>query len=141
MNEPLLRRAWRGLTRNVAYTSADAADPRLRGRTYAVPFEDVWQAALQLVAELRRWELVEHDDREGIIRAVAHARLQRLAAGVTVRVGLDVNAQTRVDVMSASRHGVADLGSNVRRIGRFLGALDRSVERARALRRQSARSA
>ena len=38
----------RGLTQNRAETSPTAEDRRLRGRTYAIPFETVWSAALAL---------------------------------------------------------------------------------------------
>jgi hypothetical protein len=122
----------RGLTQNVAYTSPSAEDPRLRGRTYAVPFEDVWQAATRLVGGgLKRWELLEADDQEGVIRGTAHGITERFTSGITVRITLDPDAQTRVDAMSASRTGRAGLGVNGRRLSRFFTRLDRAVSEAR----------
>ena len=122
----------RGLTRNVAFTAPGAEDPGLRGRTYAIPFEDVWQASLHLVdGGLRRWELLEADDREGIIRGLAHGLLDRFSSAITVRITLDRNAQTRVDALSASRTGRYDLGTNARRLRAFFKALDRALEEAR----------
>lgn len=122
----------RGLTRNVAYTSPSAEDPRLRGRTYAVPFEEVWQAATKLVGgELKRWEILEADDQEGLIRGTAHGMMERFTSGITVRITLDADAQTRVDAMSASRSGRAGLGINGRRLIRFFNRLDRAVSEAR----------
>lgn len=137
MIRKLYRKLLLGFTRNVAFTAPGAEDPRLRGRTYAVPFEDVWQAALALVdGGLKRWELVEEDDREGIIRGVAHSRIERFTSSVTVRVGLDFNAQTRVDGLAASRTGRYDLGLNARRLDRFFTGLDARVEEARARARE-----
>ena len=132
MIEELAGKAWLGLTRNVAFTAPAAEDERLRGRTYAIPFEDVWQASLQLVGSgLKRWELLEYDDREGIIRGLARGRIQRFTSAVTIRISLDPDAQTRVDALSASRVGRMDLGMNARRLNRFFRALDAAMVDAR----------
>lgn len=137
----LAHKAWLGLTRNVAFTAPGAEDERLRGRTYAIPFEDVWQASLRLVdGGLKRWELLEHDDREGIIRGVAHGRTRRFTSAVTIRISLDPDAQTRVDALAASRVGSRDFGANARRLDRFFRALDSGVAEARTRRRSSPRS-
>lgn len=122
----------RGLTRNVAFTSPAAPDPRLKGRTYAIPFEDVWQVSRELVdGGMRRWELLEADDQEGIIRGVAHGRLDRFTSAITVRITLDSNAQTRVDALSAARVGRADLGVNARRLRRYFRTMDLRLEELR----------
>lgn len=140
MIRDLLDAATRGLTRNVAFTSPGAEDPRLVGRTYAIPFEDVWQASLALVrGGLRRWEVTEHNDQEGIIRGVARGYLERTTSSITVRITLDPDAQTRVDAMAASRTGRADLGRNARRLGRFFAALDARLEEGRDTRIESLR--
>jgi uncharacterized protein (DUF1499 family) len=124
------RRVYRALRRNVAQTAPDEPDPRLRGRTYAIPFDRVWEAARRLAnGGLRRWHVVESDDYEGVIRATSTTFALRMVDDVEIRIGLDQNAQTRVDVRSASRKGVADLGTNARRIGRFLRALDKQLTR------------
>ncbi len=120
----------RGLTQNRAETAPDAADPRLRGRTYAIPFERVWTATLALAGRRRGWTVVQHDDIEGVIRAECRTLL-RFTHDVEIRVGLDGDGQTRVDLRSASRVGHGDLGKNARRIGRFLRSLDRELYRAR----------
>lgn len=117
-----------GLTRNVAFTAPGSDDERLQGRTYAVPFETVWQAALSLVdGGLRGWSLTESDDAEGIIRGRARGGLRRTESAITLRISLDQDAQTRIDGLSASRVGRADLGANARRLGRFFRALDRAI--------------
>lgn len=128
----------RGLTGNRAETAADAADRRLRGRTYAVPFEQVWTAALGLARRRRGWTVLHCDDIEGLIQAEARTPL-RFTHDVRIRVGLDGNGQTRVDLVSASRVGRADLGKNARRIARFLKKLDRELAtlRRRATTRQT----
>ena len=61
-------RVLRALTRNRAATMADADDPRLRGRTYAIPFDVVWNAVLGVARERRGWTVLHTDDLEGVVR-------------------------------------------------------------------------
>lgn len=118
---------WQGLTQNRAFTDDEAADPRLRGRSYAIPFAQVWDAALQIARQTRGWTVTESDPRAGEIVAEARTRLWKFTDDVWIRISLDEDAQTRVDLTSASRKGGADLGANARRIARFLHALDRRL--------------
>lgn len=123
-----LRRVGRALTRGEAATAPDADDPRLRGRTYAVPFERVWQSALALAGgELPRWTLVEADDHAGYIRAEATTLVRRDVDDVRIHIALDEDAQTRVDLAVTAREPRFDLGRSARRIHRFLRALDDHV--------------
>ena len=141
MISDLARSMVQGFTSSVAFTGARADDPRLRGRTYAIPFDDVWQASVGLVdGGLRRWELIEADDQEGIIRGVAHGFLfSRFTSTVTVRISLDPDAQTRVDALAASREGGWDLGSSARKLRAFFRSLDRALEEARSVRIETVR--
>ena len=124
----LARRIGYALTRNRAATGHDHWDPRLRGRTYHIPFETVWRAALALAGgELRRWKVVQSDDYEGVIEAEAKTFFMRYVDDVRIHIYLDEDAQTRVDVVSQSRKGRADFGTNARRAARFFRALDRKV--------------
>jgi hypothetical protein len=123
------RRLVRALSRNVAETAPDADDPRLRTRTYAIPFDDVWRAALAMAdGGLRGWRVIAADDQDGSIVAEAVTPVFRFVDDVRIRIVLDDNAQTCVDLHSASRVGRADLGANARRIARFLGRLDARLQ-------------
>jgi uncharacterized protein DUF1499 len=114
-----------GLTRNRAETDPRAEDRRLRGRTYAIPFDRVWNAALVLCGGgLRGWSLMSADDTQGIIRAQALTRLARRPHDVRITIGLDENGQTRVDVAAILLHSKRDLGANARRIHRFIDQMD-----------------
>ena len=121
----------KGLTSNRAETDPRASDRRLRGRTYAIPFDRVWQDAVELAkGGLARWSLVSADDTEGVIRARALTRVTKKVNDVRVRIRLDENGQTRVDVVSTSLQRKRDLGSNARNIGRFLDELDARLRAA-----------
>ncbi len=115
------------LSQNSAQTSEDAEDPRLRGRTYHVPFATVWDEITNMIQTQPRWKLIRADEGSGLIRAEATTRVFRLIDDVRFKVKLDRNALTRVDMWSASRVGKGDLGVNARRIARFYRDLDRRL--------------
>lgn len=121
---------WRGLTESAAATSPDQDDARLRGRTYPIPFEQVWQAALHLAGGgLRGWQVLEQDDQRGTIRAEARARFGKAVDDVYVRIYLDRDAQTRVDARAGARDAKRDFGRNARRLRRFFRSLDERLGR------------
>jgi hypothetical protein len=121
-----------------AATRPDHPDERLRGRTLAIPFEDVWQAALALAdGGLRGWRLLHADDREGVIAAEAKGLIRRAIDDVEIRVALDSDAQTRIDAFSVARRGRHDFGANARRLRSFFQRLDKAVLAAHAARRGS----
>lgn len=119
------------LTAHGAETSPAAPDLRLRGRTYAIPFDIIWTASVRLASGgLRGLVLVSADDGVGDIVAEATSRILRRVDDVEIRVRLDEDAQTRVDMHSEARLGRADLGRNRRRIVAFFRALDAAVDAA-----------
>ena len=131
-----MRTLWRALTRNHAVTDAASRDPALRGRTYAIPFQAVWTEAIRLAdgerpGGLPRWRLIAADGDEGVVEAEAVTPVLRSLVDVRIEVGLDENAQTRVDAASRSRGAGPDFGANRRRIRRFLAALDERLEAMR----------
>jgi hypothetical protein len=124
-----LRTLLRGLTERGAATDPTSTDARLLGRTYAIPFDKVWAAATRLAGGgLGRWSILSADDLSGVITASTRARLFGQGDRVRIQVGLDDNAQTRVDVSSSSRSDRPDMGRNRRAIGRFLSKLDETLE-------------
>ncbi|MEC7740559.1 MAG: DUF1499 domain-containing protein [Gemmatimonadota bacterium] len=117
-----------GLSGNHALTDVSATDPRLRGRTYAIPFDGVWKAALKVSnKQMRGWSVLYIDDQTGVIVAEALRLPWRDKDDVRISIGLDENGQTRVDLRSTSRQGKRDWGRNHRRILSFLRLLDREL--------------
>ena len=108
-----------------AATRLDHEDPTLRGRRYAIPYQLVWVEAVRLVnSRSPRWSLLEANDQTGCLRAESTSVLFHLVDDVEIRIHLDSDAQTRVDLTSRSRWGKWDLGVNARRIRHFLRDLD-----------------
>ena len=111
-----------------ANTDERSDDPRLRGRTYTIPFEAVWQAAMRVSGGgLLGWSIGRADDQRGVIEALAKTPLIGSETDVHVQIGLDQLGQTRVDVVAVSRGEKGDWGRSKRLIGRFVHALDREL--------------
>lgn len=122
--------------RTSAVTAPNAEDPQLRGRTYAIPFEDVWQGALRVVRErLRGWTLDTADDQEGHIIAHVQGWFKKLNGIISITITLDEDAQTRVDAQAVTPDTTRDWGLNARRLRAFTRALDREAARENARRR------
>lgn len=115
----------KALTTNRAETDPWSEDPRLIGRTYAIPYERVWRTCMKFVEERGRWRLLQADDLAGFIRVRCTTMVFRFEDDLEIRVGLDENALTRVDMRSRSLRGRGDLGVNARRVGHFFKKLDR----------------
>lgn len=112
---------------NQARTHPRAEDPRLRGRTYTIPFETVWQGCLSVGRALPSWSVHRSDDRAGTIRCVVASGLLFPAVYVDVDVGLDDNGQTRVDVEATSATERTNLGRSRRLVIRYISALDSAL--------------
>lgn len=116
------------LSEDQAQTHPEHSDPSLRGRTYAIPFARVWSTAVEMASGgLQGWTVVEADEDEGILQAESKTLFFRFVADVRVRVSLDENGQTRVDMSSTSRKGKGTPGQNARRVRKFFRILDRKV--------------
>jgi hypothetical protein len=101
------------------------------GRTYAVPFDGVWRIAVSLAdGGLRGWRLEAADDGTGVIAARREAAFLRREVEVSIQIGLDENAQTRVDLETHGAGSRADARAERGAVARFLARLDAEVERA-----------
>ncbi len=112
-------------------TDPGSPDRRLRGRTYAIPFEKVWTAALRVAEEqMRGWTTLSKNDESGLIHVRSRTLVWKQVDDVHVSISLDENAQTRVDLEAGPRTGGNDFGRNARRIGVFLRKLDAALDPA-----------
>jgi hypothetical protein len=116
------------LRENQAHTHPEHPDMTLRGRTYAIPFAQVFAAAAEMASGgLRGWTRVMADEDLGILQAESQTLVLRFVDDVEIRISLDENAQTRVDMSSTSRVGRGDLGQNARRIREFFRVLEKRI--------------
>lgn len=97
------------------------------GRTYTVPFAEVWDAATADIRGRRGWEIVHADEERGLLTVVCRSRLRRSSDDLSVWVRLDEYGLTRVDARAGSREGRLSPGANRRRVVELLGALDEAL--------------
>jgi hypothetical protein len=108
-----------------AQTDPRSPDSHLRGRTYAIFFDEVWRAACGVAGGgMRGWAVLRSDDEAGVIEAVATSGLRKVADQVDISVGLDENGQTRVDMTVTTDQPLFAAGRGRRLVRRFFGRLD-----------------
>ena len=73
------------------------------------------------------WEIVRRDEEQGQLEAVAQTMIFGFKDDIIVRIR-ETDGGTRVDVRSASRVGVSDLGANAARIKAYLAALQEAAK-------------
>lgn len=123
-----MSRPHKALEGRSAETAPHATDPRLRGRTYAIPFDRVWSAAEASVRSAPRSRLVSSDDEAGILVAEVQTLVTRRIGDARIEIGLDDNGQTRVDLSVVMRGGRRDLGASKRIVGSFVESLDAALQ-------------
>jgi len=80
--------------------------------------EQAWVRAHALVSQFG-WQILQEDREAGTIEAVAVTPLFRFRDDVVIRIRREANG-SRIDIRSASRLGISDLGTNARRIRSFI---------------------
>ncbi len=98
------------------------AYPDLKTVTLSNSVNDVFKAAENAAAQMG-WEVAAVVAEEGRIEATATTPLFGYKDDVVIRVRLDADNQTALDVRSASRVGEGDLGANAKRIIAFIDAV------------------
>ncbi len=104
--------------------------PEINGRRYALSFEAVEEAILQLIKE-RHWTIISPDGPQRsrhvvVITALARSYVLAFPSDVALRIA-DEGDTTYVDMRSASRYGAHDLGANAAQIAGFLAELDQRL--------------
>ena len=114
----------RDLSTNVAATSDEARDPRLRTLDSPLPPAELADAVAQAAGQLPRWELVERteDDRQVRLHFVRTTGILRFKDDIRVRIEPAARG-SRLSAESRSRVGKGDLGQNPRNLRELLDKL------------------
>lgn len=107
------------------------AYPDIQPLSVGAPPDEVFEAALDQ-AQSMGWRLAASEREEGRIEAVATSFWYGFEDDVVVRLREAEDGGTRVDVRSASRVGVGDMGVNAQRIRAFLRGLRNRLDSAAA---------
>lgn len=116
----------------VAYPGGETARQQERAYPWIEPLvvdaapRAVFDAALAEARE-RGWTIAAAEPQEGRIEATAETFWFGFKDDVAIRLGRTADGRTRVDMRSASRVGISDLGVNAKRVRDFLNALEDRV--------------
>ena len=99
----------------------EAAYPDLQTLYSAQSYPAVYAAAMD-TARAMGWEIVRDDPNGGFIEAIARTRIMNFTDDIVLRIGTGAQG-SRVDMRSASRVGISDLGANAKRIGSYMKRL------------------
>ncbi|MBI4545827.1 MAG: DUF1499 domain-containing protein [Gemmatimonadetes bacterium] len=98
-----------------------AAYPEVRPETLGTPTGEAFERALAAARDMG-WKMVAAEPQEGRIEATATTTWFGFQDDIVIRIS-PANGDSRVDIRSASRVGVSDVGTNARRVRKFLKKL------------------
>jgi uncharacterized protein (DUF1499 family) len=96
-----------------------AAYPDIRPLAVGISPSRAYEAALATAVAMK-WQIVQGSPSERRIEAVATTRWFGFKDDIVIRISPAANGGSVLDIRSASRVGLSDLGTNARRIRTFL---------------------
>ncbi len=119
----MLKRTFIGLIRSHEQTGEKAKDPALKTRYYKLSKEKVWEEVTQTLKKTPGFKVLHEIKNVGEI-VVEKRTLTGRVQDVTITVIAVSPVKTAIDVYSASRGSLGDLGSNYRTILEIFRLLD-----------------
>jgi uncharacterized protein (DUF1499 family) len=122
----LLKRTLIGLIRSLENTGERAKDPKLKTRYYKLGREQVWEEVVDVLTKMPGYKVLHQVKNVGEIVCE-----KRTITGRTQDITLTLFAmnpvKTAIDIYSASRGSLGDLGSNYRTIQDIFRQIDRRL--------------
>lgn len=122
----MLKRILIGIVRSIEMTGEKAKDPNLKSRYFKLPKEALMEEVAAVMKKMRGYKVLHEVPNVGEIvleKRTATGRIQDVT--ITI-VGLSP-VRSSVDIYSASRGSLGDLGANYRTIVEIFGALERAL--------------
>jgi uncharacterized protein (DUF1499 family) len=122
----LLKRTLVGLIRSLENTGEKARDPKLKTRYYKLSRDEVWEEVVDVLTKMPGYKVLHQVKNVGEIVCE-----KRTITGRTQDITLTLFAmnplKTAIDIYSASRGSLGDLGSNYRTIQDIFQQIDRRL--------------
>ncbi|CAM2959560.1 DUF1499 domain-containing protein [Paenibacillus sediminis] len=121
-----LKRIFVGLARSQEGTSDRAKDPKLKTHYYNLSKDKIWEEVTSTLKKIPGYKVLHE------VKSVGEITLEkRTAFGRTMDITVSIISVTpvrsSVDIYSASRGSLGDLGSNYRTIVQLYAALDKKL--------------
>jgi hypothetical protein len=122
----LLKRTLIGLIRSHETTGEKAKDPALKTRYYKISRDQLWDEVVTMFKKLKGYKLLHEVKSVGEIvleRKTITGRIQ----DITITIVSINPVKTAIDIYSASRGSLGDLGANYRTILEICNQLDKKL--------------
>lgn len=122
----MFKRTLIGLLRSFEQTSDKAQDPALKTKYYQLPMEKLWDEVISTLSKMPGYKVLHEVRNVGEIvveKKTATGRIQ----DITLTLFSINPVKSAVDIYSASRGSLGDLGSNYRTIISIYTQLDRKL--------------
>jgi uncharacterized protein (DUF1499 family) len=126
----LLKRSLIGLVRSFESTGEKAKDPALKTRHYKLSKDQVWDEVSSMLKKLNGYKILHEVKNVGEI-VVEKRTVTGRVQDITFTLFSINPAQTAIDIYSASRGSLGDLGSNYRTILELYKQLDKKLGASR----------
>ena len=121
-----LKRTLIGLIRSHEVTGEKARDPALKTRYYKLPRDKLWEEVVSILKKLPRYKVLHEVKNMGEI-VVTKKTITGRTQDITLTLFAIGPAKSAVDIYSASRGSLGDLGSNYRTILDLFRAFDQKL--------------
>jgi uncharacterized protein (DUF1499 family) len=123
----MLKRILIGLVRSIESTGEKAKDPLLKTRYYRLSKDKLWDEVISIIKKMRGYKIIHEVPTVGEIVLEKRTALGR-TQDITLTLFSISPVKSAVDVYSASRGSLGDLGSNYRNIMEIFASLDQKLK-------------
>lgn len=122
----MLKRTLIGLLRSHEVTGEKAKDPNLKTRYYKISRDKAWEEVVSVLKKIPGFKLLHEVPNVGEIVGEKRTMTGR-TQDITITLFAISPVKTAIDIYSASRGSLGDLGSNYRTILNIFKAIDRKL--------------
>lgn len=123
----MLKRILIGLVRSIESTGEKAKDPLLKTRYFRLSKDKLWDEVLSVIKKMKGYKIIHEVPTVGEIVLEKRTALGR-SQDITLTLFSITPVKSAVDVYSASRGSLGDLGSNYRNILEIYSSLDQKLK-------------
>lgn len=122
----MLKRMFIGLIRSHEVTSDKAKDPALKTRYYKLPKDKLWEEVVSLLKKLPKYTVLHEVKNVGEI-VVTRRTVTGRTQDITLTLFSMNPVKSAIDIYSASRGSLGDLGANYRTITELFDMIDQKL--------------
>jgi uncharacterized protein (DUF1499 family) len=123
----MLKRILIGIFKSVESTGEKARDPLLRTRYFRLSKDKLWDEVVSVIKKMKGYKIIHEVPTVGEIVLEKRTALGR-SQDITLTLFSITPVKSAVDVYSASRGSLGDLGSNYRNIMDIFASLDQKLK-------------